>query len=146
MNCSEVRRKLAAFTDGGLETEAKELVSLHLDSCPGCREELAQLQRLDSELDLLPDVEVKPYFATRLHQRIADRNRRGALGWARRVAVPAGAAVVMLLAAVAGTQLGRGLYGRRTLSTSQSTTVASPTSTLDLLDGPGGSFYVAGGQ
>lgn len=146
MNCSDVRKKLAAFSDGGLETEAKELVSRHLASCPGCREELAQLRQLDSELDRFAAVEPEPYFTTRVKQRIADRRHGRATGWFRRVAVPAGAALVMTLSAVAGTQLGRGLYDRRSSSIYQSAVAVSQTSTLDLLDGPGGSFYVAGGQ
>jgi anti-sigma factor RsiW len=146
MNCSDVRKKLAAFSDGGLEAKAKELVSRHLDSCPGCREELVQLQRLDSELDRFAAVEPEPYFSTRVRQRIAARQAHRRSPWFSRVLVPTGAAVVMLLAAVAGTHLGQSLYSRGPLSTPQNTTVASTTSALDLLDGPGGSFYVTGGR
>jgi anti-sigma factor RsiW len=146
MNCSDVRKKLAAYSDGGLENEAKELVSRHLGSCPGCREELAQLQQLDSELDRFAAVELEPYFATRVKQRIADRQAHRRSPWFSRVLVPAGASVVMLLAAVVGTHLGQSLYSLGPLSTPQNTTVASSTSALDLLDGPGGSFYVTGGR
>ncbi len=146
MDCPQVTSRLSAYSDGELPPEAKALVDRHLEVCAGCLATLARLQTVDKELDRLTDVEVKPYFGTRLHQRIADRRHNRATGWFRRVAVPAGAAVVMLLAAVAGTQLGRGLYGRRSSSLYQNAVAVSQTGTLDLLDGPGGSFYVAGGQ
>jgi len=146
MDCPNIRNKLSAYVDGELSPETKALVDRHLETCADCRAVLVRLEAVESELDRLVDVEVKPYFETRLRQRIADRRRSRATGWFRLVALPAGTAVVMLLAAVAGAQLGRVLYGRRSSSTYQSTAAVSQTSTLDLLDGPGGSFYVTGGQ
>jgi anti-sigma factor RsiW len=144
MDCSNIRSKLSAYVDGELSPETKSLVAQHLQSCAGCRDELSRLQSVDTELDRLADVEVRPYFSTRLHQRLADRRASRRSRWLGRMLVPTGAAVVMLLAAVAGTHLGQSLYSRRPLSTPQNTTVASSTSALDLLDGPGGSFYVTG--
>ncbi len=151
MDCPQVRSKLISCSDGELPPEAKFSVDRHLVVCAACRAALARLETVESELDRVTDVEVKPYFGTRLRQRIVDRRHSGATGWFRRVAVPAGAGVVMLLAAAAGMQLGRGLYQGRNSSefrnqNSETRVVAVQAGTLDLLDGPGGSFYVAGGQ
>jgi anti-sigma factor RsiW len=133
MNCSDVRKKLAAFNDGGLETEAKELVSRHLDSCPGCREELAQLQQLDSELDRFAAVEPEPYFSTRVRQRIAARQAHRRSPWLGRLLVPTGAAAAILFAALVGTSLGRTVHGWRT--SAQTTTQVAGTG-LTVLDVP----------
>jgi anti-sigma factor RsiW len=146
MSCSHIRNRLAAYADGRLSPDEKSLVSVHLDACAECRAELEGLRAVGLELDRIPEVEVKPYFATRVRQRIADRRSGQGSRWIRRIAVPAGAALVMLFAAAAGTRLGRDLYDRGLSGSTQSTIAASPTSGLDLLDGPGGSFYLAGGS
>jgi anti-sigma factor RsiW len=133
MNCSDIRRKLAALGDGGLDPAVKDLVFKHLGSCLGCREELAQLKRLDSELDRFEAVEAQPYFMTRVKQRIADRQAHRRSPWFGRVLVPAGAVAVTLFAALVGTSLGRTMYGWRTPA--QSTTPVAGTG-LSVLDVP----------
>ncbi len=134
MNCSDVRRKLAAFGDGGLDPAARDLVSRHLDSCPECRQELAQLERLDAELDRFEEIETGPYFATRVKQRIAERRAHRRSPWFGRVLVPTGAVAATLVAAVVGTSLGRTVYSWRT--SSQSKTQVAATGSLTVLDVP----------
>ena len=134
MNCSDIRRKLAAFSDGGLDPAARDLVSRHLDSCLECRQELAQLERLDAELDRFEKIETGPYFATRVRQRIAERQAHRRSPWFGRVLVPTSAVAVTLVAAVVGTSLGRTVYGWRTLT--RSTTQVASTGTLTVLDVP----------
>ncbi len=136
MNCSDIRRKLAVFSDGGLDPASKELVSRHLDSCPECQQELAQLERLDAELDLFEEIETGPYFATRVKQRIAEQQAHRRSPWFGRVLVPTGAVAVTLVAAVVGTSLGRTVYSWRT--STQSTTQVASTGTLTVLDVPTG--------
>jgi anti-sigma factor RsiW len=53
MNCLEVRDSLSAWLDGELAPEVQALVDRHLESCAGCRRELAQLQALDQALGAL---------------------------------------------------------------------------------------------
>jgi anti-sigma factor RsiW len=122
MKCADIRNKLTAYSDGELKPEAKALISSHLASCPGCRAELERLTALRAELALIEDVEVRPYFMTRLKQRIADAqgNQKSELGtknpalsfriWFRRAAIPFGAAAVVFLTAVTGSYLGRTVY------------------------------------
>jgi anti-sigma factor RsiW len=134
MDCSDIRRKLAAYSDGGLDSAAKELASRHLDTCPGCREELAQLARLNAELNRFERVDVRPYFITRLKQRIADRAHSRRSHWLRRVLVPAGALAVGICAAFAGIGIGRGVYVREASRMSASTSTRTG---IDMLDGTG---------
>jgi len=136
MNCSDIRRKLVVFSDGELEPAAKELVSRHLDLCPGCREELAQLQRLGAELDRFEAVEAGPYLVTRVKQQIADRVTYRRSPWFGRVLVPTGAVVVTLFAALVGSHLGRTVYSWRT--SAQSTTQVGTTGGLTVLEVPTG--------
>ena len=120
MDCKEVRRTLATG-------QSSALISRHLESCAGCREELAALERLDVELNLVGDVEVRPYFMTRLRQRIADRAQSGRSRWLRRTLIPLGAAAVCLLASITGLRIGRAVSARQVAN------VVTQTG-LDLLD------------
>jgi anti-sigma factor RsiW len=113
MNCSSVRRKLVAYADGELTPDDKGMVSLHLYACPGCREELAGLAQLNAELDRFEDVEARPYFTTRLRQRIVDRRRLTRHSWLRRLAIPAGAAAAVVLMGLVGNRLGNSAYNLR---------------------------------
>jgi len=117
---------LTAFSDGELTPEAKEQISLHLDACADCRHELEELNRLSKELDRLEAVEVRPYFMTRVKQRIADRQAKRAAvkvlpGWVRRTVIPVGAAALVFLTALTGSYLGRTVYRWRSSAESGST-------------------------
>jgi predicted anti-sigma-YlaC factor YlaD len=54
VKCPEVRELLSAWLDGELTPEDLALVTRHLDSCAGCRRELAQLEALEEALGALP--------------------------------------------------------------------------------------------
>ena len=123
-----------AYADGELTSDDDGVVSMHLEACPDCREELAGLAQLNAELDRFDDAEVRPYFTTRLRQRIADRQARHQPHWIRRIAVPTGVLAVVLLAALTGSQLGRTVYGWRTRR--QLTTSTDGSGVLSLLDVP----------
>lgn len=49
MKCQEARKMLSAFHDGELPADRRVAVEVHVESCPRCAAELAQLRRL-SEL------------------------------------------------------------------------------------------------
>lgn len=115
MKCTQVKRSLSAFLDREVSSEDNALIFRHLDTCPGCRQELERLTRLSDDLALIEDVEVQPYFMTRLRQRIADREAKHAAPWwfsewIRRAAIPAAAAAVLFLAALTGSYLGKTVY------------------------------------
>jgi len=119
MKCTQVKRRLSAFLDREMSSEDKALISRHLDTCPGCRQELERLTRLSGDLALIEDVEVQPYFMTRLVRRITDREAKHAAPWwfpewIRRAAIPAAAAAVLILTALTGSYLGKTVYHWKT--------------------------------
>jgi predicted anti-sigma-YlaC factor YlaD len=134
MECSRIKRKLPSLLNCEVADKDKALISCHLDSCHRCRDEFARLEQLGAELDLVKDVEVRPYFQARLKQRIADRTRNRRSGWWRRVLVPTGAAAVCVVAAFSGTRLGRVAYA---IEASRTAAGVQAQLGLDLLDGTG---------
>jgi anti-sigma factor RsiW len=49
-DCVHIRERLSAYLDGETTTAETELVARHLEDCPGCRRELAALERLGAAL------------------------------------------------------------------------------------------------
>jgi len=119
MKCSQVRKRLSAFLDGqGVEGD-RAGIRQHLISCTECRRYAEELEGVSDDFELIGDLDVQPYFLTRVRQRIADqtaseRNRRPILVWIRRVAVPAGITLGVALSALIGSSLGRIIYNWRT--------------------------------
>jgi hypothetical protein len=54
MRCAEIHPSLAAFALGGLEPEEAAEVRRHLASCPSCRNELRELQKVNRALEAAP--------------------------------------------------------------------------------------------
>jgi hypothetical protein len=86
--------------------------------CSACRQHAEELQQVAKDFSLIEDVAARPYFLTRLKQRIADekpsrRMRRLLPVWIRRVAIPAGAVACVALTALLGSSLGRTVYDWR---------------------------------
>lgn len=121
----QLRELLGSYVLGGLPPEAVSAVRAHLDGCPACRAELAELAPLAEELrgvdaDALSDRPVPPVdLGDRIRARIAEERtvvqararreqRRRATRQTTARLLAAVAAVVVLAAAVgAGTALGR---------------------------------------
>ena len=140
MKCSELRRRLSAYSDGEAPAPVRAEIVRHLDECPVCRRELERLTDLRAELVRIEDVEVRPYLAIRVKQRIADRKtRRAAQGWLGRIAIPAGALAVVMLTALGGSYLGRIVSGWR--QPASATTRTSP-----FVDPAGGTLISVAGQ
>lgn len=115
MRCSEIRRKLSAFSDGELSETVETLISEHLKSCDSCQKELEGLAQVYDILSVMDEVEVSPFFMTRLKQRIADQEaiRRvhfPSIEWIRRAVVPVGATALILISFLIGNGLGKAMY------------------------------------
>jgi anti-sigma factor RsiW len=77
MTCEEVRNSLGAYVLGGLEPEEAAAVRAHLEQCPECAREYAQLKGLPDMLDLIEapdDALQRP--APGLEEAILDRHAR----------------------------------------------------------------------
>ena len=103
MTDDHVRHELGAYLLGALEPAERRAVEAHLDTCPSCRDEVAQLSGLPSLLDRISAEEATadlPGLGARLAssaQEVALREharvRRRAARW-RRLAVAASVAAV----------------------------------------------------
>ena len=115
MNCSQIRKKLSAFSDGEVSEEKKQLISEHLKSCELCRKELIALSHVSGALGIMDEVQVSPFFITRLKQRITEQEKeRGIhlpfMEWIKRVAIPVAATVFVFLSFLVGSNLGKAIY------------------------------------
>jgi Anti-sigma-K factor rskA/Putative zinc-finger len=54
MKCAQIHPNLAAFALGGLEPEEASEIRRHLASCPGCQNELRELQKVNRALEAAP--------------------------------------------------------------------------------------------
>jgi anti-sigma-K factor RskA len=62
MKCAEIHLNLAAFVLGGLEPEEAVEIQRHLASCPGCRNELREFQKVNRALEAAPPPEDPPSY------------------------------------------------------------------------------------
>ena len=149
MNCKRVRTRLVALQDDEVGDSEKARLVSHLESCTGCQQERERLTRLSKELSLVGDIPARPYFATRLKQRIADRQgsvgRSPLLAWLRRAAIPAGVAATVLITGLVGSSLGRAISGGAGSSDASPSAASSSYSGSLLMDdspeGPLGHVY-----
>ncbi|MBN2537129.1 zf-HC2 domain-containing protein [candidate division WOR-3 bacterium] len=115
-DCRRVEGLLGRFVDGELDEQQAEWVGRHIDSCPGCRQKLAEFEAVDR---LFREKDEPPRLAEeywdwhrsqvwRAIRTVRRRQREGArtlrFTWMRAASVAAGAAVV-LIAAIGGWRL-----------------------------------------
>ncbi len=72
MNCYQARRRLAGYLDGGIGSNERARLSIHLDSCDSCRRELndyrllvtrlANVERVAAPADLAVRIRVQASF------------------------------------------------------------------------------------
>src|SRR5215211_2936979 len=74
MKCADVSANLAAFVLGGMESEEAAEIQRHLASCPGCRRELEDLEKVDRALQAAPPPADPPGH---LKEEILSRVRAG---------------------------------------------------------------------
>lgn len=75
--CPEVQDRLSAWLDGELAPEVAAGVARHLESCAGCRRELAQLEALEQALGSLPEAALPPGLPEKVRARLPRPPRRG---------------------------------------------------------------------
>src|SRR5262245_22789714 len=84
MNCIEVRALLPAHVYGDLPADEAAAVAGHLRDCPGCRAEVAALNRVRSALDDMPtpavNVNLPALFATGAERRVRRWRRLAVAG------------------------------------------------------------------
>lgn len=74
MNCEEVRPLLHAWHDGELDLVHTLAIEQHLEECPGCRAEQAQLQAVSALLHVrLPRETAPAALQTRVREAVAER-------------------------------------------------------------------------
>ena len=100
MNCSQVKDLLEEYFKGTLATQREALVASHLDQCPSCAAELAQIGKVAGALAAVPFAEPSAELARAISQRAAELpapsgTRLLRLGW-RRLGVLGAACVAVL--------------------------------------------------
>ena len=117
MKCSEIRNRLSVFLDGVIAEPEKFLIEEHLKSCVDCQNKVEKLSQVSDFLNSLTEVEVSPYFISRLKRRIKEEEVRQVVrlpffDWAKRVAVPVGVSALFVIAVFGGNYLGNRLNQR----------------------------------
>jgi anti-sigma factor RsiW len=87
MDCETMRVELPGYVSGKLDPSSAAPVRAHLQTCGACRDELAQIHRLDKLLEeALPTITPSPGFAStfanRLAAEVAAEEEAMAGGWA----------------------------------------------------------------
>ncbi len=70
MRHAELKKKLPDYLEGELPLEARALVDAHLDDCPECAREVAEMRQTIHLLRGLPDPEPPPMIAANVMRRI----------------------------------------------------------------------------
>ncbi len=66
MSCQRITCLLSACLDGELDLERRRKVERHLEECPACRREWAELRELDQHLRQEPEPAIDPFFAAQV--------------------------------------------------------------------------------
>ena len=69
-NCDKIRLSLESYIKNGLPAEEMRLIAGHLESCPECRETLAQLKQVSTILHKWTDISPKADFIEAINQQI----------------------------------------------------------------------------
>jgi anti-sigma factor RsiW len=76
MNCKKTISRLSAYQDGELPAPQSREVVRHLESCAGCRSELAALNELVGSLGRLTPPMPAPDFSARIMARLRVRTEK----------------------------------------------------------------------
>ncbi len=94
-SCSHISR-ISAYHDGELPDGRRAEVEAHLQHCPQCAAELAELQTMSAMLERMPRRQLDPLGLARLHQQVDSLTDRSLL---RFVEMLSGLAAALLVAA-----------------------------------------------
>jgi len=114
MKCAKIRKRLSAFMDGEVSEEEKRQISIHLEFCDRCQQELVELTQVADTLSLIEKAQVSPYFMARLKQRIAEEKPRRHVYWSlgeiiKPAVIPVTATVLVIFSFVLGHSLGKAI-------------------------------------
>ncbi len=106
MKCSDIRKRISRELDGVLNEEERSAVAGHLESCDDCREFKTALSRLHTMHGNAEEVEPPASLLPSIMYAVEERGKAPARasGWLR-FALPAAAAVVLVLGILAGGSL-----------------------------------------
>jgi anti-sigma factor RsiW len=116
--------QLSALLDDELDAVESASVTAHLQACPSCRIELADLDRVRTRMRALPAMAAPPGFL----DRVVTRRRRANRGGVAVAVVAAALAVVVGLVAADPANLAGGGSAHSGRSPQQAAAVAPPTS------------------
>lgn len=71
MICERVKEQIPEYLSGALPEQARTKLLNHLDSCSGCREEIARLDTVWQSLDLLEPADPSPALRPRFEEMLA---------------------------------------------------------------------------
>jgi len=112
-DCASIRKKLSAFADGEVSSDWRLKIESHLETCPDCRQALADLRRLWLELDDPTPVQTRPGFTLEVLRKIVEEAQPGRFEWFRSLSrlfpVPATVAMVALVGMLLGGWMGHSL-------------------------------------
>lgn len=75
MECQKVKRKLLAFLDNELNQREKTEIEEHLNSCPGCAEEMNLLSRISVAFSRYGEIEPPSNFRNVVRQKIEKQEK-----------------------------------------------------------------------
>ncbi len=82
MKCHQVQERLSAFQDNELNPQERARVSDHLESCPACRRQLAEMEKAWQALGDLKEILPDPGFYGQLVEKIKESSEtRSALSF-----------------------------------------------------------------
>ena len=122
MKCDELAKYTIGYLDGTLRSEARTAVEAHLETCAGCRDEIAALRTTWAALGSLPEEEPSGALRQRFYAVLESeaaapgtqwsgsglRAWLASLGSPRLVAQTLAAALILAAGIFIGTQLGSG--------------------------------------
>ena len=134
MNCTAIRKKLSAFGDREVSSALRSEMEAHLAACSGCRQVLADLDRLWLALEDAPSPPMSPDFSQEIMRKIATKQGSRLSHWTRALDQMFPAPVAMAAMVLLGLLIG-GLIGRAALEERVTiATVQGQAATLEALD------------
>ncbi|WP_428563640.1 MAG: anti-sigma factor family protein [Solidesulfovibrio sp. DCME] len=137
-DCAAIRKKLSAFADGEVSSEWCLKIEAHLETCPDCRQALAEFRRLWLQLDTPMRVQTRPGFTQEVMRKVSEASRPRIFDWKVAVAnlfpAPAAIAAMVLFGLMMGGWMGRTLWGEGINPEAIVASAPGQAATLDALD------------
>lgn len=76
MECRDIQNKLSAYLESLVSSEEKALIEAHLNSCPACSADLADLRKTLELIRGLEEVEPPEWMAQKIMTRVREESRQ----------------------------------------------------------------------